>query len=290
VTWERIETRTAVRNFPMKPRDWETLLDLDETTAVEVDGGEMALVMHDGQLQLMFSFETNEVMKAAFSPMWTALKPKLKQYKVPYARFDLVAFPVREWIDHMLDEADFVPFAEWIEMEHRETADLTPPEPPAGVTIRKATAADEARIVEIEADAYDVQSDGAEVTRARLAAASWTGVLEEDGAVIAYAINDIEDGAGRIVSAAVAPEAWGRGFGAVIVQAAAYQLAASGARLITLLARPGIPRSIETARAVGFRPGRSGSEFRRSLDERANAARRKQRHVEGMKVRFGDWR
>ena len=32
-----------------------------------------------------------------------------------------------------------------------------------------------ADLVEIEADAYDVQSDGAEVTRARLAAASWTG-------------------------------------------------------------------------------------------------------------------
>ncbi len=180
MTWERIETRTAVRNTPVKPRDWEALLDLDDTTAVEVDGGEMALVMRDGQLHLMFSFETNEVMKAAFIPMWSALKPKLKQYKVPYARFDLVAFPVREWIDHMLDEADFLSFAEWIEMEHRETSDLTPPEPPAGVTIRKAGAADEARIVAIEAEAYDTHSDGAEVTRARIASSSWTGVLEEE--------------------------------------------------------------------------------------------------------------
>ena len=50
-----IETRTAVRNVPMKPRDWEALLDRDDTEAVEVDGGEMALVMRDSQLRLLCS-------------------------------------------------------------------------------------------------------------------------------------------------------------------------------------------------------------------------------------------
>lgn len=291
MTRERIETRTAVRNTPMKSREWEALLDLDDTEAVEVDGGEMAFVMRDGQLHLMFSFETNEVMKAAFNPMWAALRPQLQQYEVPYLRFDLVSFPVREWIDHMLDEADFLPFAPWIEMEHRETADLVPPEAPDGVTIRKATSGDTARILEIEAAGYESHSDGTEVTRARLDSAAWAGVLEEDGQVVAYAMNTaVEDGAGRILSVAVAPEAQGAGLGQVILQAAAYQLAASGARYITVLARPDIPRSIETARAVGFRAGRSGTEFRRSLDEEANRARREDRHVDGMKVRFGDWR
>ncbi len=293
MTGERrvLEARTAVRNVPIKPREWERLLDLDDTEAVEVDGGEMAFVLRDGQLHLMFAFDSNEIMKAAFNPMWAALKPKLRRYQVPYLRLDLVSFPVREWIDHMLDEADFLPFAEWIDMEHREPSDVLPPEAPAGIVIRKAAAKDAPRILEIESEAYDEYSDSPEVMRTRLDGALWSGVLEEDGTVVAYAVNaEPEDGIGRILSAAVAPEARGRGLGRVIVQTAAYQLAASGSRQLAVLARPDIPHSIETARAVGFRPGRSGTEFRRLLDEKANAARRKQRHVEGMKVRFGEWR
>jgi ribosomal protein S18 acetylase RimI-like enzyme len=293
VTQERrvLEQRVAVRNTPMPSREWETLLDLDDTEAVEVDGGEMAIVARDGQLHLMFAFDSNEVMKAAFNPMWDALRPKLRRYRMPYLRCDLVSFPVREWIDHMLDEADFVPFAAWIEMEHRSPGDIVPPEAPAGVTIRRASAVDHDRICEIEAEAYGDCSDGVEVTRARLEQAAWAGVLEEDGVVIAYAVNGAPvDGVGRVLSAAVASDARGRGLGATVLQAAAYQLASAGVRRVMVLSRPDIPRSVETARAAGFRPGRSGSEFRRSLDEKANRARRHERHVQGMKVRFGEWR
>ncbi len=287
-----IGTRTAVRNTPIKPREWEALLDLDDTEAVEVDGGEMALVTRNGQLHLMFAFDSNEVMQAAFNPMWDALKPRLKRFKTaPYLRFDLVAFPVREWIDHMLDEADFILIGGWIEMEHRDPSEITPPEPPPGVTIRKATAADAARIGEIEAESYAEFSDGPEVTSGRLASAPWAGVLEEDGEVIAYAINsEVASGIGRTLSLGVAAEARGRQLGQTMLQAAAYQLAASGARRLAVLARPDVPGSIDTARGIGYRPGNSGTEFRRSLDERANLERRQQRHVQGMKVRFGEWR
>ncbi|MEZ4554803.1 MAG: N-acetyltransferase family protein [Dehalococcoidia bacterium] len=287
-----IETRAAVRNTPLKPRDWESILDDDDTEAVEVDGGEMALVVRGGQLHLMFAFDSNEVMKAAFNPMWTALKPKLKRFKsYQYCRFDLVAFPVREWIDHMLDEADFLLQGGWTEMEHRDPADIAPPEPPAGIRIRRAAADDLPRILEIEAASYGPFSDGPEVTAARFEAAPWTGVLDEDGEVVAYAINAAVDGnLGRTLSLGVAPEARGEQLGSTMLQAAAYQLAATGARRLAATARPDVPGSIDAARRVGYRPGHSGTEFRRSLDERANKERREQRHIQGMKVRFGDWR
>lgn len=287
-----IETRAAVRNTPVKPRDWEAILDDDDTEAVEVDGGEMALTVRDGQLHLMFAFDSTEVMKAAFNPMWAALQPKLKRYKAyQYCRFDLVAFPVREWIDHMLDEADFLLQGGWTEMEHRDPADITPPEPPAGVTIRRAAPTDLDRILEIEAASYGAFSDGPEVTTARFEAAPWTGVLEDDGEVVAYAINAaVEGGIGRTLSLGVAPEARGRGLGSTMLQAAAYQLAATGGRRLVATARPDVPGSIDAARRLGYRPGHSGTEFRRSLDERGNKARRQQRHVQGMKVRFGEWR
>lgn len=249
-----IETRAAVRNTPVKPRDWEAILDDDDTEAVEVDGGEMALTVRDGQLHLMFAFDSTEVMKAAFNPMWAALQPKLKRYKAyQYCRFDLVAFPVREWIDHMLDEADFLLQGGWTEMEHRDPADITPPEPPAGVTIRRAAPTDLDRILEIEAASYGAFSDGPEVTTARFEAAPWTGVLEDDGEVVAYAINAaVEGGIGRTLSLGVAPEARGRGLGKPLYVALLDELAARGFHSVVAgITLPNDP-SIKLHEQLGF--------------------------------------
>jgi GNAT superfamily N-acetyltransferase len=210
---------------------------------------------------------------------------------VPYVKLDLVAFPVREWLDPMLDMHGFFPFPEWMDLEHRAVSEVVPPEVPAGVSIRRATPEDFDRIVEIEADAYGDAADGEEATRMRLEDAAWVGVLVEADEVIGYAINGApENGSGRVLSVAVAPEAWGRKLGAVILQAATYQLGAAGARQAIVRARPDVPRSLPTAVAVGYRPGRSGFELRRTTDEAAIAARLAERQVAGVKVRFGRWR
>ncbi len=281
----------GIRNVPTRARAWQQLLARDETEAVETEGGELALTMQEGQLQLLFAFETMEVMKTDLRPMWALLQKDLKRFKVQYLRFDLVQFPVREWIDPMLDEIGFVHFGDWLELEHREIAELAPPEPPAGVQIRRATADDFDRIVAIEADAYDEFADGEVATRGRIAASAWVGVLVEDGQVIGYAINNAPEGnIGHIVSSAIASEAWGRKLGVVMLQAAAYQLGTLGAKQAVVRGRPSIPRSVPTAIAAGFRAGRGGAEFRRTLDEKAIAARMKQRQHDGVKARFGNWR
>jgi GNAT superfamily N-acetyltransferase len=159
------------------------------------------------------------------------------------------------------------------------------------VRLRRATAADADRIAAIEAQAYAPLADGERATRARLAAAGWTGVLEADGTVAGYAINaPPAGGAGLVQSLGVATDARGRGFGRLLLTAAAYQLATTGARRALVRARPDLPRSTETAVAAGFRAGRSAVEFRRTLDEAAIAARLEERQVQGMKVRFGEWR
>lgn len=282
----------AIRNAPIRPREWQRVLDLPDTEAVEVDGGEMALVMQDGQLHLMFAFESNELLQTAFNPMWESLKEKLTSYPVGYVKLDLVAFTVREWLDPMLDMHGFLPAPEWMDLEHRSLSEVVPPEVPAGLSIRRATPADFDRIVAIEADAYGEAADGPEATRARLAAAAWVGVLVEGDQVVGYAINTAPDGPqqiGRVVSCAIDPDAWGRKLGAVMLQAATYQLASAGAKQAIVRGRPDVPRSLPTAIACGYRPGRSGFELRRTLDEAAIAERLAQRAHDGVKVRFGRW-
>ena len=113
-------------------------------------------------------------------------------------------------------------------------------------------------------------------------------MLVEGDEVIGYAINDApENGIGRVVSCAIAAEAWGRELGKVMLGAATYQLASAEARQAVVRARPDVPRSLPTAVAVGYRPGRSGFELRRTLDDEAIARRLEERRVAGVKVRFG---
>ncbi len=280
----------AVRNAPIRPREWERLLGQPDTEALQTAGAEMALVMQQGQLHLMFAFESKEVLTTAFNPMWNALQKRLQQFNVPYVKLDLVAFTVREWLDPMLEMHGFLSTPEWMDLEHRALVEVTPPEVPAGLSIRRATADDHDRIVAIEADSYGAAADGSEATRVRLADAVWAGVLVEEGAVIGYAINTAPDaGIGRVLSCAIANEAWGRGLGKVMLGAATYQIASVEARQAIVRGRPDVPRSLPTAVAVGYRPGRSGFELRRTTDEKALADRIKQRQVDGVKVRFGRW-
>ncbi|RLT26541.1 MAG: GNAT family N-acetyltransferase [Chloroflexi bacterium] len=281
----------GVRNAPLRPREWERLLALDDSQALRTEGADLALVMQDGQLHMMFAFESQDVLMMAFNPMWNAIADSLPDYPVPYVKLDLVSFTNREWLDPMLDAAGFLPFPEWMDLEHRALSEATPPELPDGLSIRRATEADFDRIVAIEADAYYDCSDGEPATRARLAAASWVGVLVEGDAIIGYAINMAPDaqGMGRVVSCAIDSEHWGRQLGQVMLAAATYQLAATGAKQAVVRARPDVTRSVPTAIACGYRPGRSGYELRRTLDEQAILDRIEERRVAGVKVRFGRW-
>lgn len=288
---QTIGQRSMVRNAPLGPTEWEALLDRDDTTAVETDSGEMALTLEHGQLQLWYAFESQEAMKSGFGPMWRALHQELPEYDAPYVALHLVEIPNRQWIEPLAGEAEFEPVGEWVELEHHELAELTPPDFPPGITMRKGSVDDCERIVEIAEAAYGEQGDGATAVRARCEAASWVGVMEDGGATVAYALNGaIERGTGQILSLAVAPEAWGRGLGGLMLGAAAYQLASRDARRATVRGFPNVPRSVETAVAAGFRAGRRGIEYRRPTDEDEIERRHAEMRRRGMKVRFGSWR
>lgn len=286
-----IERRALVANVPLQAAERDALLNDLDSMVVETDGGEMALTVQGGQLRLHYAFDTSERMKLAFWPMWRPLHAQLPAYGQPYVAIDLVQIPNRRWIEPLLEEADYERFGEWIEMEHIEVRELAPPVFPDGTRMRKAKKADHRRIIALASDAYDEYAAGDYALKSWLESADWAGVLEEDGAIVAYAITSkAAGGVARVLSCGVDPGARGRGLGALVLQAAAYQIAHQGARKAILRVYPASPRAVETATSVGFEAGRRGIEWRRLVDEAEIARRKEERRVTGMKVRFGKWR
>lgn len=280
-----------LRNAPISDEEWAQLLESDDIDVAQAEGGEMLLVRRDGQLQLLFAFDDNAAQKRAFGPLFEALRDDIPEWGTDYVAAHLVSVSSRRWIDPLLAEADFLPHGEWIDMVHQAVTELSPPEIPAGLTMRRGTAADHDAIVVIEAAAYEQWSDGEDAIREHVESAGWVGVLTDGDRVIAYAVNTAaENGRGRTLSAAVEPDRQGDALGAIILGAAGYQLGASGALEAVVRVRPDIPAGPRTAANLGYEVDRRGREYRRPTDESVIEARREQLRVQGMKVRFGDWR
>lgn len=281
-----------LRNTPLRPREWDEIIERDDVTSVSLDEGELALVPRDGQLCLYFAFLGEEEGRQHFAELFAALEDDVEEEGWPYTRIDLVEMMNRIWIEPLLSAADFRQFGEWMEMERRElSAEMAPPEIPEGYRMRRATEADHDAIVAIEAAGYGDDTAGEEATRIRLEQAAWTGVLEQDGRIVGYAITGkAQRSVGRILSAAVDPEARGRGLGRVLLEAAAYQVASQGASRASVELNPEVGAAITAARDAGFRPGRRGIAWRRPTDASVRASIREEERRTGVKARFGEWR
>jgi N-acetylglutamate synthase-like GNAT family acetyltransferase len=295
VTWERTAVEGAIprlRNMPLRPREWDELIEREDVTSVSIDEGTLALVPQYGQLCLYFSFLGEEEGRSHFAELFEALAEDIEDDGWPYTRIDLVEMMNRIWIEPLLQGADFRQHGEWMEFERRELReDMPPPEIPEGYRMRRATEADHDAIVAIEAAAYEDGSHGEEAMRIRLEQAAWTGVLERDGEVVGYAVNaSAQRSVGRILSLAVDPDSWGYGLGRVLLEAAAYQLASQGATRALVTTDPAIGAAIRAARDAGFRPGRRGIEWRRPTEAATREAIREEERRTGVKARFGDWR
>jgi GNAT superfamily N-acetyltransferase len=281
-----------LRNAPIPPRVWRELLEDDDVASIASDGGEMLLTLQDGQLNLHYAFAELEGMRREFVPIFDDLKGEIDSFDADYVRIDLVQIPDRTWVEPLLEETDFQPFTEWMDMEAPELdAEMDPPDFPDGVAMRRGGPEDAGAIVEIEAAALDELGDGEAAMRARVEGSAWVGVLERDGKPIAYALNDeVSRAEGRVSSSAVHPDEWGNGFGVLVLSAALYQLAANEARRATVRVRPEITAALRTTREAGLKPGPRGIEWRRPVDEDVIAERRQSLRLRGVKARFGGWR
>jgi len=179
-----------------------------------------------------------------------------------------------------------------MEMERRElSGEMEPPFIPEDVHLRRGGDDDHETIIAIEAAAYGDDADGAEAMDLRLDQAAWIGVIEADGDVVGYAVNAAAEGLmGRIVSLAVHPDHWGKGYGRVLLDAAAYQIANQGASRAVVELNPVVGPAIRAATGAGFRPGRRGVELRRPTDRAIREEVRESERHTGVKARFGSWR
>lgn len=281
----------TLRNAPIRPRDWRALTETPGSVHVQDDGGEMLLVPDQGQQRVHWAYSDIEEMRTLFPEHWAELRKYITADESDYVVMDLISVVNRDWFDPLLKDADFVFFAEWMEMAQPALDAAALPEFPEGVSMRRAADGDIDRLREIWREAYGAVVDGDRTFDAMVEEAGWAGVLEANGEIAGFALNsEVERAEGRILTAAVAPEHWGNGYGKLVLAAATYQLASKGATRATIRVRPDIKQSLRVCSELGFRHLRSGIEFRRSVDEQAIAATREARRVGGVKARFGDWR
>lgn len=292
MTSQQLQTPTPqIRNVPMRPRAWRALLETPGATVVDADQGTLALVPEHGELHLYWAFDSMEDMRQLFAEMFEELRPEFTAANVDYVVLDLVEVHGKEWLGPILNDSDFEFFAEWLTMTHPALDPNVVPEFPDGVTMRLAKPADHDRVRELWAEAYGELADGPLAIADAVERASWIGVLEAGGEIVAFAANgEVAEAEGRILTAAVAPEARHEGYGKLALAAAAYQLTTQDARAASVIARPDIPFALRTASSLGFRPGRGGLEYRRTTDEDAIREKREAARVRGVKARFGGWR
>ncbi len=290
----QLEAEDAVfelKNTPLRPRERRELLERDGTFHVQSPNGAVILAPVQGQQELFWAFRSVEDMRQEFPAMWQQAREQIDRDEVDYVTTDVSGLSTREWLDPLLRDADFEFFAEWMDMSNPDLDEDAVPEFPDGVTMRKAQDTDLERIYEIWSEAYGEYGDGPATFDWLTEQAAWAGALEADGELVAFAFNSpVERAEGRVLAAAVAPEAWGNGYGRLILAAAVYQLAASEAVRANIRVRPDIKQGLRTCSDLGFKYARAGIEYRRSIDEEAIAEKREQRRIAGVKARFGKWR
>jgi GNAT superfamily N-acetyltransferase len=281
----------TVRSQPMRATEWREMCERPGATVVEAEVGELALVPERGQMALHWQFEDLDSMRLHFQPMFDELRQEIAEADVDLIRLDLVQVRNRDWLKPLLDGAAFDFFAEWLEMTHPGLDPEAIPEFPEGVTMRRAGDDDVERMFEIWGSAYGELKEAAGTFDFYLDEHSWAGVLEAGGEVVAFAMNGpVRAAAGEVFDAAVAPEHWGKGYGQLVLAAAAYQLTTQDARRATIRVRPDVKQALRICSELGFKPGQGGLEYHRTTDEELIAQRREQRRVAGVKARFGKWR
>lgn len=280
-----------LRNMPLRPRQWERLLSTSGSVRLSDKRGEMLLVPERGQYHLHWAYDDIESMRVLFPKMWAQIRRQIDPERADHIQLDLVEVQNRDWFDPMLNDADFYLFAEWMEMVHPDLDPKKVPDFPDGVKMRRATDSDLDAFSEIWSDAYGDLNDGERTFEAMVEEVTWAGALEADGKIVAFAMNGaIENTEGEILAACVAPDAWGNGYGQLVLGAAAYRHASQEAVRARIKVRPDIKQALKTCAELGFRFHRAGVEYRRPVDEDAIARAREERRVIGVKARFGGWR
>ena len=280
-----------LRNAPLRQRERERLLQTPGAVHLTNERGEMMFAAVRGQYQVYWAYADIESMRAFFPKMWAEVHKKVNPDEADQVQMDLIAVQNRDWFEPILNDADFFKFAEWMEMIHPDLDPAKVPEFPDGVQMRRATDDDLDAFSKIWSDSYGELNDGERTFEAMLDEATWAGALERDGKVVAFAINGaVENAEGEILAACVAPEAWGEGYGRLVLAAAAYRHASQGATRARIKVRPDIKPALKTCADLGFRFSRAGIEYRRPVDEDAIRQAREERRVVGVKARFGGWR
>ncbi|MFL2646056.1 MAG: GNAT family N-acetyltransferase [Dehalococcoidia bacterium] len=289
---QEIGSSMLIRNTPKSQNEWKKLIDSKGVTSIDTDFAQMAIVQEKGQLTVHWAFEDINTMREHFLPMFEELKPEIADADVDFIALDLVQFQNRDWIQPLLQDANFYFFAEWMNMENPGLDPEDIPDFPDDVIMRQATDDDVEKMYSIWVNSYGDLTTSPATFDYYLENQTWIGALERNGEVVGFAINGpVVSGSGEVFEVAVDADFENEGYKSLLLSAATYQLTTQDARRATIKVRPDIKNALRTCSDLGFRPVIGGLEYRRSTDEEYNLAKQEERRsASGVKARFGDWR
>ena len=280
----------TVRNEPLDSRKRTNLLEQDETVHLSSPNGELILAHENGQQSLYWGFDSIDSMRKEFAVMWEEALVSVEREDIDYISMNLSQVSTRDMVLPILETASFKQFAEWIEMLHPDLPQ-SPPVISSGIDMRRAGEDDLDSFEIIWSDALGDLTDGLATFDDFASRADWAGALTLDNEVVGFAFNGTSNsGDGEVLTAAIAPNHWGKGYGRELLEAALYQMGTSDHRRAVIRVRPDVRQALKICSALGMRHSAGGVEWRRSIDESEINLELEASRKAGVKARFGGWR
>jgi GNAT superfamily N-acetyltransferase len=283
-------TDFTVRNEPLSSGKRAGLLEQDGTVHLSSPTGELILAHENGQQSVYWGFDSIDSMRKEFLAMWDEALISVERDEIDYISMNLSQVAARDMVLPILATASFKQFAEWIEMLHPDLPE-SPPVFSAGIEMRRAGEDDLDIFENIWSDSLGDLADGLATFDDFASRADWAGALTLNDEVIGFAFNGTStSGDGQILTAAIAQNHWGKGYGRELLEAALYQLGTVDHRRAVIRVRPDVRQALKICSGLGMRHAAGGIEWRRSIDEEEINLELEARRKAGVKARFGGWR
>ncbi len=183
---ETLATKTlAYRNQP--DLDFDDLVRLPRMLSTQCDDGYIIGVPYGRHLRLFYEFDTINHIRMHLTNLLNEMGELATEHSdTELMVLDFTDFPHRHYVEPMLIGAGFTSPSEVSVMRCRDVRDQTLPEVDASISVRDASADDEAAMIEIESQAAGEGAHAPPLATQFFDDAQWVGLAERGGSPAGY--------------------------------------------------------------------------------------------------------